>query len=263
MVAAIVFVATLDHSVFPAIPSQILLILLGIAALLEFYGMFRGMGQPSFPVFGLLAGSAIVFLSARWAGNIPLWAFWGLLAVQMIFYFAIIRGRNLGKIGSTLFGIFYISCPLAIMVLIRNSESLGGFWGLIFFISIAKIGDMAAYFVGAAIGKHKMAPTISPNKSWEGAVASVLASMALGALFLFQGWLPQTESSIGLPAVLFFCLCLNGTAQISDLVESRLKRLCKVKDSAKYLSVMGGALDMIDSFLLAAPVYVLLWPILS
>jgi phosphatidate cytidylyltransferase len=107
--------------------------------------------------------------------------------------------------------------------------------------------DSAAYFIGSAFGKHKYAPSLSPNKSWEGAVAGVFVAAVFGLIFGL--W---TEMA---PLWLFLLITVGVslTAQIGDLFESALKRAAKVKDSGRAIPGHGGILDRFDSFLLAIP----------
>ena len=107
------------------------------------------------------------------------------------------------------------------------------------------VGDSLAYFVGKAIGKHRMAPGISPNKTWEGAVANLLG--CLGAAYGIGAWL-------GVPVVASLAVGLTTgvLGQVGDLLQSRLKRLANVKDSGSVLPGHGGILDRLDSFLFSS-----------
>jgi len=141
-------------------------------------------------------------------------------------------------------------------------------------------GDIFAYFVGRSLGRHLMSPRISPKKTWEGAVASVIASVAVGTTFyhyalpissaLLQAHLIQKRDGIFglqtpplLPIVVLSAV-LNVAAQLGDLVESLIKRGAGVKDSGAILPGHGGMLDRIDALLFAAPVlwYYAAWRIL-
>ena len=137
----------------------------------------------------------------------------------------------------------------------RASLSLGELnrhW-LLFALALNWVGDVAAYFAGRAFGKHRLAPVVSPKKSWEGAVASVLASAVFGVLYLgrFISGVSAVEA-FGLTAV------ANIAGQLGDLSESALKRGAGMKDSGSSLPGHGGWLDRIDSSLFALPV-VYLW----
>ncbi|MGC2467744.1 MAG: phosphatidate cytidylyltransferase [Candidatus Acidiferrum sp.] len=130
-----------------------------------------------------------------------------------------------------------------------------GFFGpglLLFVLVITWVGDTAAYFVGRAIGKHKLAPILSPKKSWEGTVASLLGALLVGALFARYINVP-IEHLLGMAA------CGNIAGQAGDLLESAYKRSAGVKDSGSLLPGHGGVLDRIDALILAIPVVWYYW----
>jgi phosphatidate cytidylyltransferase len=118
-------------------------------------------------------------------------------------------------------------------------------------------GDIAALYVGRNFGRHKLAPQISPNKSWEGSAASVVGSLLIAALLVsLARWLGSgTPLHFPGPLVrwLGLAVLLNVFAQVGDLVESAIKRGAGVKDSGAMLPGHGGILDRIDALLLAAP----------
>ncbi len=145
---------------------------------------------------------------------------------------------------------------------------------LLFLMLLVWCGDISAYYVGRAMGKHKLAPRISPGKTWEGAAGSVLGAVALGLLlFHFIGPIAngfrgihllqspvvgdEVKPSFALAPVwlvVSFAVCVNVAAQLGDLVESALKRGAGVKDSGTLLPGHGGVLDRIDALLFALPV---------
>jgi phosphatidate cytidylyltransferase len=109
-------------------------------------------------------------------------------------------------------------------------------------------GDMGAYYVGRRWGRHKMAPRISPHKSWEGAVASVVASVLIAGAYLlhFVPW-------IAVPQAVALTVAANAAGQLGDLTESALKRGAGLKDSGVILPGHGGFLDRVDSTLFSLP----------
>jgi phosphatidate cytidylyltransferase len=131
-------------------------------------------------------------------------------------------------------------------------RSINPYW-LLFALSINWVGDSAAYYVGRAIGKHKMAPRISPAKSWEGAASSVVASVVYGVLLLHH-LLPQEPVWL----VALGAAAGNVAGQVGDLAESAMKRGAGIKDSGSLLPGHGGWLDRVDSTLFALPVVHLL-----
>lgn len=144
-----------------------------------------------------------------------------------------------------LLGVIYVFGCLRAGIGLR---SIGPFW-LLFALSVNWLGDAAAFYIGRAIGHHKLAPHISPAKSWEGSIASLLASLIYG-YFYFANLL----KSVPLPWALAIAAAGNIAGQIGDLCESAIKRGAGVKDSGTMLPGHGGWLDRIDSSLFAMPV---------
>ena len=110
-------------------------------------------------------------------------------------------------------------------------------------------GDIGAYYIGKPFGRHKLAPRVSPNKSWEGSIASVITSAGVGGLYLTR-MLP----SVPISHVLALTAVANVAGQLGDLAESAMKRGASVKDSGVILPGHGGFLDRVDSTLFALPV---------
>ncbi|MEO0652859.1 MAG: phosphatidate cytidylyltransferase, partial [Planctomycetota bacterium] len=119
-----------------------------------------------------------------------------------------------------------------------------------------KIGDIAGYFVGSAIGKHHPFKRLSPGKTTEGCLGSLVAGGLAGALLGAVGWLPEGR---GVAAGLGIGLVLNLAAQAGDLLESYIKRTAGVKDSSGWMGASGGVLDVTDSLLLTVPAALVVW----
>jgi phosphatidate cytidylyltransferase len=166
------------------------------------------------------------------------------------------------------FAFAYIAIPMALLVEIRQQPG-GAIWTIYTLLAVWA-GDIFAYFVGKAVGRHRMAVEISPKKTWEGAAASILASVILGTLWmqhapgisaalLRSGLIERRDGMWGLeqpslwPIVLLSAI-VNLAAQLGDLVESLIKRGAGVKDSGTILPGHGGMLDRIDAMLFAVPV---------
>ena len=162
-----------------------------------------------------------------------------------------------------LFALIYVVYPLTLIPLIRAHEDGTGL--LLFLFACVWCGDIAALYVGKSFGKRKLT-RLSPNKTWEGTIASVVGSVVCGmGVFSLGQWLSTrgyTELHIGMAAwkLVLLAVVLNAAAQLGDLLESAIKRGAQVKDSGTLLPGHGGVLDRIDALLLAAPVlwYVLL-----
>lgn len=171
---------------------------------------------------------------------------------------------------ASVFAFAYIALPLGMLVQLRQQWA-GAFY-LLYLLLVVWAGDIFAYFVGKAIGRHLMSPRISPKKTWEGAAASLVASVIVGWLLfahaqqismalLSVGLIQRAEGLYGaeIPAmgtVVVLTIVLNIAAQLGDLVESLIKRGAGVKDSGAILPGHGGMLDRVDALLFAAP---LLW----
>ncbi|MBN1854088.1 MAG: CDP-archaeol synthase [Pirellulales bacterium] len=180
-----------------------------------------------------------------------------------------------GRIGETTvqlalatFVTVYVGGLLGFLVLLRMlpNESMRNDWGLLALISmlcVVKLGDTGAYTVGRLIGRHKLAPRLSPGKTWEGAAGGLIAS-CLGAwitLILVPDWLGWTSEGMrtSWPAWSAYGLLVGFSGMLGDLAESLLKRDVGVKDSSAWLPGFGGVLDLLDSILFAAPVAFLFW----
>jgi phosphatidate cytidylyltransferase len=127
-------------------------------------------------------------------------------------------------------------------------ETFSPHW-LMFALLLNWAGDIGAYYIGKPFGRHKLAPRVSPNKSWEGSVASVITSVGAGGFYLTR-FLPQ----VPLVHVLALTAVANVAGQLGDLAESAMKRGAQVKDSGALLPGHGGFLDRVDSTLFALPV---------
>ena len=162
-----------------------------------------------------------------------------------------------------LFGLIYIAYPLTLIPLLWKQED--GPALVLFLMVCVWSGDIAALYVGRAFGRHKLAPRLSPGKTWEGAIASIAGSMlAAGVVISIADALTARGNTLlhisePLWQSLLLAVLLNIAAQLGDLLESAIKRGAGVKDSGTMLPGHGGILDRIDALLLAAPV---LWFVL-
>ena len=174
--------------------------------------------------------------------------------------------RVLGQTAAGLLMLVYIAYPLTLLPQILDADD--GTALLLFLFLCVWSGDIAALYIGRRFGRRKLSPRLSPNKTGEGAIASVLASCIFGVgLVLLGDWLTRQNSTFtrlhtSQPWWVFLILAivLNVAAQFGDLLESALKRGAGVKDSGTILPGHGGVLDRIDALLLAAPV---LWFVLA
>ena len=177
----------------------------------------------------LWIGIFIYMLVYRFSGN------WGLLARE--FYF--------------LLGIVLLWICVNDLVFILKHFEQGG-WILLYLLTLVWIADVGAYFSGRKFGKNKLAPGISPGKTWEGVAGGLVFNMVwmLFVYSLTEGWGMSIVWFVGIG------LATSAISVVGDLFESILKREAGVKDSGKLLPGHGGVLDRIDSVIAAAPVFV-------
>jgi phosphatidate cytidylyltransferase len=148
-------------------------------------------------------------------------------------------------------GLLLVAFPLTFAVRLHGVASEGPRL-LLFALLITWAGDTVAYFVGRALGKHSLAPHLSPKKTWEGAVASFAGSLLVA--MVFARWV-----SVPLPHLLAMAGAGNVAGQAGDLLESAYKRSAGVKDSGGLLPGHGGILDRIDALILTIPVVWYYW----
>jgi phosphatidate cytidylyltransferase len=257
ILTAIVALPILLYAVWSPIP-YFFVVLASVAAVLalnEFYGLAARLGGRPFTVIGhagaLLFIACFVLHNQQWVIAVLSAAVIALLGAGLA------RPQELRSAmisaSSTLFGTVYVGLLCALLVGVRM---IGDTWIithlssklLTLFFAIVMITDTGAYYTGRAIGRHKLAPRVSPGKTIEGAAGGFLAALGAGPLcrLIFFPELPLVESILlgGVVSVL---------GQVGDLAESMLKRGSEVKDSSNLLPGHGGMLDRLDSILAAAP----------
>ncbi|MEA3365315.1 MAG: phosphatidate cytidylyltransferase [Candidatus Hydrogenedentes bacterium] len=230
--------------------------------LFECYAIARAREISPETIGGILAGTCVAVsghLGDAVTTNFVL--FGGCVLVSALH---IVRGRHsVAGLSTTVFGVFYIGWFGAHIPLMQSLPGIGPGLVSTLFVTVI-LTDTAAYFVGSAIGRHKMAPKVSPNKTWEGACAGLFGAIA-GAAVLW--YLKERAGMSALPAwslwrYLHAGILVSIIAQIGDLTESCLKRDAGVKDSGNFFPEHGGVLDRADGFLFAAPVlYYLVTPL--
>jgi phosphatidate cytidylyltransferase len=217
----------------------------GLIALHELYTMGRGL-RPI--VIGGYVGLVLTLLGAQ-SGEVS-WLVGGMFATVLVAFvvygFSDARPSATAAISLTLLGVVWVGGGLGCLMLLRAVPENGR---LVIFTVLLTVfaDDTAAYFVGRTIGRHKMAPKISPGKSWEGFVGGTVAAMAVAFFAMYdQGYLTNLEA-----VALGAAVALSST--LGDLFESAIKRDLGVKDSGRLLAGHGGVLDRIDSILWAGP----------
>jgi phosphatidate cytidylyltransferase len=158
--------------------------------------------------------------------------------------------ETLPALGALGFGVPYFALAIASLHLLHRIDP----WMVFLLLAIVWLGDTAAYYVGSRLGRHKMAPVVSPKKSWEGAAAGFVVAIASAAV-----WDVCRRGRLE-PGLLAVAAVTAVAAQIGDLAESMIKRSSGVKDSGQILPGHGGILDRMDALLFAGPVLLLgLW----
>jgi phosphatidate cytidylyltransferase len=232
--------------------------LLSIVGLLEYVTMMRGAHFPVGRLISLLAGAALAaapFFFTSWNKvdtelYVPV-----LVTVILTFVMsmrALLRSRmdkGLEEMGSTLLGFLLVAWPMYF----AQGLALRSLPALLFVILVSKSGDIGGYSFGVAFGKHKLIPHVSPGKSIEGSIGSLLMSVLVA--YLSYPLLLEEVVQISWPLILLLGVIINITTQAGDLVESVLKRRCDVKDSSTLLPAHGGVLDLVDSLLFSVPTF--------
>jgi phosphatidate cytidylyltransferase len=257
-----------------------------LAAVFEYLGIVAGYGLESFRLLTYLYTAAlfVVFYYAQEFGGAAVLG--GILMLFLFAPFLLMTSAMLREdlkaalpgAAMSYLALPYIGLPLLLLGLLRESER--GWVFVVFTFLAVWVGDTAAMYVGKSMGRHKLAPRISPGKTVEGTVASLV--FAVGVCCLFAHYLPEIAAAmkrahllidpqdsllIGAPPygrvplwiAALMAAIINLAAQVGDLLESALKRGAGVKDSGTMLPGHGGILDRIDALLLALPVAFLLF----
>jgi len=252
LVAVLSIPVLLGLSYWGKVPFLLFILLIGTFSFYEFAEMVKNKGINIHKLLGILA---VVLLIANAYSQLIDFQLLVLSEILIIFLIELFRnkGSAIQNIGSTLVGLFYIGLFSSTIILIREiySDSLhyndGGLLIISVFITLW-VTDSAAYFLGSAFGKHKLFPRVSPNKSWEGAIAGFIFAMI--TMIVLQTFL-LTFLNLTDAFVLGIIVGLFG--QIGDLIESLIKRDAGVKDSSNIIPGHGGIFDRFDSLIFSSP----------
>jgi phosphatidate cytidylyltransferase len=276
-------------------PVSVLAVVAGIVALLtihEFLKLTQSYGvQPLWILTYIFAGIFFLLLTLNFGNEKPLLSTavfvyclgFAAAIAPFIFLTRAMRNEDLSSAypaaAASVFAFTYIALPMGMLVQLRQQWA-GAFY-LLYLLLVVWAGDIFAYFVGKSMGRHLMASRISPKKTWEGAAASLVASVGVGWLLfhyalplsswlLRAGLIERRDGIFGLEQpsmgpIIVLTIVLNIAAQLGDLVESLIKRGAGVKDSGAILPGHGGMLDRIDALLFAAPVlwYYAAWRVMQ
>ncbi len=224
----------------------LLLILAASAAgLWEFYSLFWGRRRVASRICAIFLGWGMLYFT--WINRpqdalVFLGAGFVLASLSFLFRWDVVEDDAFASSGIFMAGLSYVPFLLLPATYLSSMK-------LVFVIAAVAASDTAAYFVGTRFGRHKLWPRVSPNKSSEGAVGSLVGCMLvctlLGCLFGVASWW----------SYLLLGIAINAFAQLGDLFESALKRSVNVKDSGSFLPGHGGMLDRADSVLFAMPMF--------
>jgi phosphatidate cytidylyltransferase len=244
-----------------------LIAILSVLTLREFYRLQAAAGGAPFSGLGMFFGGLITlapWLEARFGGEAHHFAAHSLIPLAVVvFAIRILSERSpeqrVPALNSTLFGLVYVALLLQYLVRIATplpGDSISPEGRLIlcvWVVAVAKFCDTGALLAGLAAGRHPLAPTISPKKTWEGAIGGVLVAMLVGGIGARLGrtWLPASLTPIRAALI---AGPVAVVAIVSDLVESIIKRQANLKDSGEAVPGIGGIFDLTDSILLSAPV---------
>jgi phosphatidate cytidylyltransferase len=221
-------------------------------ALILVYVQWRAVYMPAYS----LPGGLIAYQKTEWfAGGMPSLEMAFFLFVLGIAVLTLSTKRplveTLPAAGISASGLLLIAFPLTFAIRLHGLGTEGPVL-LLFALVITWVGDSAAYFVGRAVGKHALAPHLSPKKTWEGTMASFVGSLLVAVIFARWSVAP-------LPHLLAMAGVGNVAGQAGDLLESAYKRSAGLKDSGGLLPGHGGVLDRIDALILAIPVVWYYW----
>jgi phosphatidate cytidylyltransferase len=283
IVPTMVAVMVLDYTLFPQAPGLILVPLCAVVGALaanEVLSLvraenYRPVEWSTYAATVLTAISA--FAPVAWLAsgqdypevNVMPAAAWPIFAVgvglALIFIGEMQRytkpGGVLVHVALSGFVMLYVGVPLSLLGMLRlHSDSATGIAALVTTLLVVKFADAGAYGFGRIFGRHKMVPTLSPGKTWEGAAGGFFTGAFVSwiALCVYFPWLINTTAPQWWQAVILGVV-ISASGMVGDLAESLIKRDMKQKDSSRWLPGLGGVLDIIDSILFAAPVAYFFW----
>ena len=226
-----------------------------LVGLWEFYTMMEAKGLRPYKTMGFLSGLAlswyVFFQQGIYANLLMSVIFMGIMVLELA---RRDKGMAVYHISVTLFGVFYVAWLGSHLLLLRELPQLKGldyslgFSFVIVAFALTWCYDTGAFFVGSWLGKHQILPSVSPGKTYEGAIGGVLCSI-VGFLIMRS----TIAAYITVPAGVGLAVACSIVAQLGDLCESMIKRDVKIKDSSKTIPGHGGVLDRFDSLLFTAP----------
>ncbi len=201
--------------------------------------------------------SALIMLpfviGAVFFGGLPFLIFTVFVFALAVFEWIRLSIKTQNKLGFLLFGLIYLPVSFYQFYYLRTGFT-DGLYLVISMLLVIWSADIGAYFVGRKFGKHKMAPTMSPNKSWEGLGGAMFSAGLMMVILMKFVFVSEASPEFFELAMIGFILGFCG--QAGDLLESFLKRKAGEKDSSKLIPGHGGVLDRVDSILIVSPIFV-------
>ncbi len=239
ILSAVVLIAiVLPITWYGGLAFRALCAVIGAAVLYEWLHMSAGIARDHKTVLGLMLAAVLVLLVAAAPALYVLAA----LAIAVVAAAALARVRGAG--GEAAAGLAYAGLSAVTLALLRDDDRQG-LWAILFLFAVVWATDICAYFVGRAVGGPKLAPAISPGKTWSGAIGGTVGGIAAG---MTVAWY---VGFAGVVTVLV-CLILSVVGQVGDLFESSVKRRHGAKDSSNLIPGHGGVMDRVDALVAAA-----------
>jgi phosphatidate cytidylyltransferase len=259
IIPTLLFVPVLIYTVFSKYTILFLLLITGviIAGLIEITLLSERCGARPFRILSIILGISLILIAYFKPENYHMLSALVLIPFWMLFICGIIiKNGYLKRLGSTLSGVIYVSYLLSHLVLIKYL--IDGSFVLFLLFMVVWFSDTGAYIIGTRFGQHQLSPHISPKKSVEGAIAGCITGIitAIISCKIGEYWFDNVDVGLIEAGIIGFSLSIIG--QISDLIESGIKRVAMVKDSGRWIPGHGGVLDVFDSIILTAP-FVYYW----
>ncbi|TWG99094.1 phosphatidate cytidylyltransferase [Mesorhizobium sp. J18] len=245
--ALVLGAAVLALTYLGGLPFRLLMAAMAAAIFHEWTSMGRTRSSRAhFALAWLLTGLILLLLIAGAGPQISFGVLCGAVLVCLLHAWLARQG------GWTAAGLLYAVAPALALSFLR-SDSLAGFAAMLFLFAVVWVTDILAYFTGRAVGGPKLAPSISPGKTWSGAIGGTVFGVIAGLAVV--AW---TGSLLGTAAMATVALCLSIVSQLGDLFESAMKRRHGVKDSGNLIPGHGGVMDRVDGLVAAAALFYLI-----